>query len=147
MNDRDKIGFMGAVNSMMALYNLPAMDINTVRIWYSKLEKYEFKDVCKAFDIYSTKYTSAPSPADIIRLIPEPVQYTQLPAPKLTKDENKAYADKMLETIEKVAKPTTDMKAWAKRIIANPKNYPEIARRFAKEALESPNVRIQMEKA
>jgi hypothetical protein len=142
MNDRDKIGFMGAVNSMMALYNLPAMDINTVRIWYSKLEKYEFKDVCKAFDIYTTKYSTAPNPADIIRLMPEPVQFTQLPAPKLSKQENKEYSDKMLKAIEKAPKPTTDMKAWAKRIIKNPKDYPEISLRFAKEALESRNVRI-----
>jgi hypothetical protein len=142
MNDRDKIGFMGAVNSMMALYNLPAMDINTVRIWYSKLEKYEFKDVCKAFDIYTTKYSTAPNPADIIRLMPEPVQFTQLPAPKLSKQENKEYSDKMLKAIEEAPKPTTDMKAWAKRIIKNPKDYPEISLRFAKEALESRNVRI-----
>ena len=142
MNDRDKIGFMGAVNSMMALYNLPAMDINTVRIWYSKLEKYEFKEVCKALDTYTTKYSTAPNPADIIRMIPEPVQYTQLPSPKLSKEENKQYSDKMLEAIEKAPKPTTDMKAWAKRIIKNPKDYPEISLRFAKEALESRNVGI-----
>ena len=142
MNDRDKIGFMGAVNSMMALYNLPAMDINTVRIWYSKLEKYEFKEVCKALDTYTTKYSTAPNPADIIRMMPEPVQYTQLPPPKLSKEENKQYSDKMLEAIEKAPKPTTDMKAWAKRIIKNPKDYPEISLRFAKEALESRNVGI-----
>jgi outer membrane protein assembly factor BamD (BamD/ComL family) len=142
MNDRDKIGFMGAINSMMILYNVPALDINTVKIWYSKLEQFEFQDICKAFDTYTNKYSTSPSPADIIRLLPQPTQFTQLPAPKLDKAANKKHSDDMVEYVAKTITPKTDYKAWAKRIIANPKNYPAISLRFANDALAAKNVPI-----
>ena len=44
--------------------------------------------------------------------------------------------------IEKAPKPTTDPKAWAKKIIANPKNYPSISLKTAKEALSIRDVRV-----
>jgi DNA-binding ferritin-like protein (Dps family) len=49
---------------------------------------------------------------------------------------NKEYADNLVKAInEQIYEDKKDWKAWAKRIMANPKNYPAISLEFAKEAL------------
>jgi hypothetical protein len=142
MIEQDKRNFMNMINSVMNIYGEPNVELNMMRIWFAKLQQFDFVAVCKAFDSHTSKSTYAPTPADIIRLCPISTEYTKLPAPKMPKEESKVFSEKLLEAVEKAPKPTTDPKAWAKRIIANPKNYPDISLRFAKEALAARNVRV-----
>jgi hypothetical protein len=43
--------------------------------------------------------------------------------------------DKIATVISQTLKPKTDYKAWAKRILANPQNFPAQSVAYAKEAL------------
>ena len=142
MLEQDKRNFMNMINSVMNIYGEPNVELDMMRIWFGKLKQFEFSILCKAFDTHTSKSTFAPTPADIIRLCPVPTEFTKLSPPKMAKGESKEFSEKMLDVIEKVSKPTTDPKAWAKQIVSNPKNYPDISLRFAKEALAARNVRI-----
>ena len=83
-----------------------------------------------------------PTVFDILQLCREkPIEFVQLQAPKLNNQQNKAQADKMLAMIQERMpeedKKLKDMRAWAHRIIANPKNYPAISLKTAKEAINA----------
>ena len=59
-------------------------------------------------------------------------------APKLSKEQNHKYSHEVLKFMaEQDNNKPKDMRAWAKRIIANPKNYPPISLKFAKEAINA----------
>lgn len=52
-------------------------------------------------------------------------------------EKDKAGLKKIDKFVEENTKSKTDYKAWAKRIVANPKNFPDQSLIFAKEALAS----------
>ena len=140
MTDNDKIGFMDMMNTVATLYSKQKFDKDTLKVWYYKLERFDFLTVAKAFDAYVNQYAIMPTPADIIKICKQaPVEFTKLSAPKLSQIENKFHADKLLaeaqKRMPKEEKKLKDMRAWAHRIIANPKNYPAISLQFAEEAL------------
>lgn len=145
MTDKDKSNFMKLINSIMEMYSQPEVELSLMRVWFAKLQEFDFQTVCKAFDVYTSKNTSAPTPIDIIKLCPRPTQFTAIAAPKMAVEESKKHSDQVMQMISKTIEPSTDYKAWAKRILQNPKNYPAISIRFAKEALELRN-ELQMEK-
>ena len=140
MTNDDKMGFMDMMNTVATLYSKQKFDKDTLKVWYFKLERFDFLTVAKAFDSYVNQYAIMPTPADIIKICKQaPVEFTKLSAPKLSQIENKFHADKLLaeaqKRMPKEEKKLKDMRAWAHRIIANPKNYPAISLQFAEEAL------------
>ena len=139
MIEQDKIGFKQMMNTVTSLYQKQPLDIDTLRIWFHKLEKFEFNEVTKAFDKWVDTSKFMPTPADILTLAKEkPIQYMALQAPKLTKEQNHKYSHEVLKFIaEQENNKPKDMRGWAKRIIANPKNYPAISLKFAKEAIHA----------
>jgi hypothetical protein len=62
--------------------------------------------------------------------------YTALPAPN-NKETNKAFADNVVKFISEHTAPKADYKAWAKRILANPQNFPDSSLTAAKEAMKA----------
>lgn len=125
------------MNIVMTTYRQPKMTREMLIVWWSKLAKHDFDVVRTAFDGWLDSAKFAPTPADILELCkPKVTIYARLPSP-LNIAENKRHADELKETINKMTKPKTDMKAWAKKIIANPGNYPDISLRFAQEALHA----------
>jgi hypothetical protein len=58
----------------------------------------------------------------------------QLPH-KRNPEVSKEGLDKIATVISQTLKPKTDYKAWAKRILANPQNFPDQSVAYAKEAL------------
>jgi hypothetical protein len=58
--------------------------------------------------------------------------YKALPKPKLSDEQVNEIHNKLA----KFTSPKRDYKAWAKKILDNPSQYPDISVRFAKEALE-----------
>ncbi len=142
MTQDDKIGFKSMMDTLTTLYQRPPLDIDTIRVWFAKLEKYDFSVVTKAFDKHVDGSKFMPTVFDILQLCREkPIEFAQLQAPKLNNQQNKAQADKLLAMIhEKMPiedKKLKDMRAWAHRIIANPKNYPAISLKTAKEAISA----------
>jgi hypothetical protein len=142
MTDQDKIGFMDMMNTVATLYSKQKFDKDTLKVWYFKLERYDFFTVAKAFDAYVNQYSIMPTPADIIKFCKQStIEFTRLSAPKLSQIENKFHADKLLAEAQKrmptEEKKLKDMRAWAYRIIANPKKYPAISLQFAEQALRT----------
>lgn len=54
--------------TVMALYYKPSLDRDTLRVWWQKLEKYDFNTVSKAFSTFTDSPNKPPTPADIIEL-------------------------------------------------------------------------------
>jgi len=135
MIDKDKKPFMLMMRIVCNSYDNKEFDIETLRYWFSKLEKYEFETVSKAFDDWVDSSKHMPTVKDIIELCkPKPTIFARLPSP-LAKAENHRHAMEVKEAVEKMTQPKRDMKAWARKIIANPSAYPDISLRYAREAL------------
>jgi hypothetical protein len=135
LTEDQKGQFRDAMNLMMQTYNRAKPDADMLRLWWGKLEKYEIAEVFKAFDVWIDTKTVAPTPAEIIDLCRHRVTI----APRLNSPVNIEHNRKQMEEVKReVAKflePKEDPKAWAKKILANPKQYPDISVRFAQEAL------------
>jgi hypothetical protein len=141
MTLEDKISFKSMMDTLASIYQKQPLDQNTLRVWFYKLEKFEFSIVTKAFDKHIDNSKFFPSIFDILQLCREkPIEFARLEAPKLSKEANAVYAanvNKFVQDIKSEDKKLKDMRAWAHRIIANPKNYPPISLEFAKEAIHA----------
>ncbi len=61
--------------------------------------------------------------------------YTALPPPN-NKETNKAFADNVVDYVSEHTEKS-DKRAWIKRILSNPKNFPDIALKYAQEATKA----------
>ena len=141
MQEKDKISFKSMMDTLASIYQKQPLDQNTLRVWFYKLEKFEFNIVTKAFDKHIDNSKFFPSIFDILQLCREkPIEFARLEAPKLSKEVNAVYAanvNRFVKDNKIEDKKLKDMRAWAHRIIANPKNYPAISLEFAKEAIHA----------
>ena len=141
MTLEDKISFKSMMDTLASIYQKQPLDQNTLRVWFYKLEKFEFSIVTKAFDKHIDNSKFFPSIFDILQLCREkPIEFARLEAPKLSKEANAVYAanvNRFVQDNKSEDKKLKDMRAWAHRIIANPKNYPAISLEFAKEAINA----------
>ena len=141
MNYNDKINFKSMMDTLTTLYQKQPLDQDTLRVWFAKLERFEFNVVTKAFDKHIDNSKFFPSIFDILQLCREkPIEFARLEAPKLSKQANAVYAanvNRFVQDNKIEDKKLKDMRAWAHRIIANPKNYPPISLEFAKEAINA----------
>ena len=135
MNDADKVAFKDMLIAVFSIYNKPQPEKEMLRIWWHKLERFDFNTVGRAFDKWTDIPNKLPQPADIVSLCrPHDEVYKALPAP-VNKIANKTHADEIVKFIENVGNVTKDTRDWAHKIIANPKRYPDISYRIAREAL------------
>ena len=141
MTLNDKISFKSMMDTLASVYQKQPLDQDTLRVWFYKLEKFEFSIVTKAFNKHIDNSKFFPSIFDILQLCREkPIEFARLEAPKLSKEANAAYAanvNRFVQDNKIEDKKLKDMRAWAHRIIANPKNYPSISLEFAKEAIHA----------
>lgn len=138
MLEEDKAKFKNMLDTVMALYGKQSPDKDSIRVWWSKLSKYDFDIVSRAFNNYVEKYKIMPNVASIIDLCKVNPIRDYVPLPKYKSDPNKVQENrnKFNEAMMKFkAMPKPEPKAWAKKIMANPGHYPELSVRFAKEAL------------
>jgi len=116
-------------------YGRNGADRETLRYWFDKLIAHDFETVSHAFDEWIKSQKDLPTVSDIIKLCQHKVTiYARLPSP-LAHESNERHAAEVVAYVAKNIKPERDYKAWAKKIIANPKNYPDISFRLATEAL------------
>ena len=135
MIDTDKRPFADMINAVFSIYNKQPPEKEMLRIWWHKLERFEFSAVGRAFDKWTDTPNKLPQPADIVQICkPREAEYYALPAP-VSYAENKQQVEKLNKFIAEKLKPKTDYHAWAKRILRNPKNFPETSVMAAREVL------------
>lgn len=133
MIDSDKLAFKEMINAVFTIYGKPLPEKELLRIWWHKLERYDFNQVGRAFDHWTDSPNKLPQPADIIQLCkPREAEYHALPAP-VSYAENKENVDKLNKFIADKLKPKTNYRSWVTRILDNPQNFPEFAVQAAQE--------------
>ena len=135
LNDADKKNFVVMMNIVQSNYGRKPLDKDALRYWFNKLEKHELQKVSKAFDMWIDSQDDLPTVHNILSLLQSHVTIHQRLASPLRIEENRKQIAELKGKIDELISPKTDYKAWARKIIANPQNYPDISLRYAKEAL------------
>ena len=94
-------------------------DMSVERIKNALLHNYEYAPSCDQFKAQCKTSSLVP------------VDYKALPKPTITDEQHQIIHEKL----SAFTSNKRDYKAWAHKIIANPKAYPDISLRLAKEAL------------
>lgn len=132
MNDTDKKDFASIMRVTWQTFGRNEPDKETMRYWFSKLESHELREVGNAFDNWIIHSKQLPTVKDILDLLkPKQQDFKALPRPQISEEK----VNEIHEKLAQFTSPKRDMKAWAKKILDNPKAYPDISVRFAKEAL------------
>ena len=113
------------------------LDKDTMRYWFDKLSKHEFLAVENAFDEWIKSQKELPTVSDILKLCQHKVSiHARLPSP-LAKEDSRQHSAEVMDYVAKNIKPKRDYRAWARKIIANPKAYPDISFKIATEAINA----------
>jgi hypothetical protein len=138
MTDDDKKDFALMMRVTWQSYGRNPPDKETMKFWFEKLAEHSVKVVGNAFDKWIiTNADDLPSFKNIADLCkPNPTIFARLPSP-LAQADNKRHVDELVELLSQNVISKTDYRAWAHKIIANPKNYPDISLRIAKEAVNA----------
>lgn len=140
MIDAEKIGFRDMLHSVTTIYSRPDLDRETLRVWWMKLDEYDFNVVSKAFDSWVDKNKYMPTIFDIVSLCKlfKPKEYIKMLPRNPTPYQIEHNKEKAKELMAKVVLKPTDPKAWAKRILerqAKGEYKFELGIKFAREAL------------
>lgn len=85
MIDDHKVQFKQMMMAVTTLYGKPELNQELLRVWWHKLERFEFKMVAEAFDAWTNDSKRMPTPADIIelcRMAQNRVFHAKLPRPQ-----------------------------------------------------------------
>ena len=102
MISQEKQAFWNMMNVCAELYKRPALSKEAVAIWWSKLDKYEFNVVTKAFNKWTDTSSHMPTPHDIIELCKPVPQFTHKLVHKVPDEiraENRAKLQKMMHDL------------------------------------------------
>ena len=138
-NSVETNNFKDMMDSITTIYSKPALDKNTMRIWWEKLKGFEFKVVSKSFDDWVNGNQYMPTVFDIVSLCKasKPKEYIKMLPRNPTPYQIEHNKEKAKELISKIEIKPTDPKAWAKRILerhAKGEYKLEIGVKFAREA-------------
>jgi hypothetical protein len=123
------------IDAVFTIYGKQQPDKEILRIWWHKLERFDFNIVSRAFDLYTDTPNKLPQPADIIQMCkPRESEYHALPAPVATA-ETKANIERMNKLIKEKIKPKQDFRAWTERILNNPHLFPDTSVEIAKSVM------------
>jgi hypothetical protein len=137
--EADKAEFRRMLNAVMVIYYKPMLTNDALRVWWGKLEQYEFDEVTKAFDAFTNniqQIPTPPTPADIKNLCQHKVTIHARLASPLSQEANQRHSNEVMAYVAKNIKPITDRRQWAKDLISGKKisNW-DGAIAFAHEAL------------
>ena len=132
--------FKSMLNSLTSIYSRPELDRETLRVWWMKLDEYNFSVVSKSFDSWVDKNKFMPTIFDIVSLckLSKPKEYIKMFPRNPTPYQIEHNKEKAKELISKIELKPTDPKAWAKKILERQTkgNYKfELGIKFAREAL------------
>jgi hypothetical protein len=135
MIESDKKAFKNMIDAVFTIYGKQQPDKEILRIWWHKLQRFEFNIVSRAFDIWTDTPNKLPQPADIIQMCkPRESEYHALPAPVATA-ETKANIERMNKLIKEKIKPKENFRAWTERILNNPHLFPDTSVEIAKSVM------------
>ena len=141
MIETQKKGFKDMMNTIASIYSKHEPTQDTLRVWWAKLEKYEFMDVSRAFDDWVNRNKYMPTIADVLETLKanQPKDFVKALPRHFTEEEIKNNHDRMKKTVQEISsKPSLDPKAWARKIVNDfdkGKYKSEIGVKFAREAL------------
>jgi hypothetical protein len=140
--DNEKKGFKDMMNTIALIYSKPEPTQDTLRVWWAKLNQYEFMQVSQAFDSWVDKNKYMPNIADILETIKmqQPKEFIKMLPRNPTPYEIEHNKQKANELLSKIELKPTDPKAWAHKIIdlhSQGKYKLEIGVKFAREALKN----------
>jgi hypothetical protein len=116
-------------------YGRNLLESETIRYWFDNLATHEFNVISNAFDEWLKNQKELPTINEIIKLCKHKVTiHARLHSP-LAIESNKHHADNVVAYVAKNIKPERDKRAWARKILNNPKNYPDVSFKLATEAL------------
>ncbi len=132
--------FKSMLNSLTSIYSRPELDRETLRVWWMKLDDYDFNVVSKAFDSWVDKNKFMPTIFDIVSLckLSKPKEYIKMLPKNPTPYEIEHNKEKAKELISKIKLKPTDPKGWAVDILYRHSigEYKlDIGVKFAREAL------------
>lgn len=111
------------------------VDKPTKQYWFGKLQKYPLGSVANSFDNWLTSSKELPTINDIVKGCAPKDDFVKALPHKRDPEVSKEGLDKIAKVIQDNIQPKIDYKAWAKRILANPKYFPDYSVKCAKEAL------------
>ena len=105
--------FKSMLNSLTSIYSRPELDRETLRVWWMKLDDYDFNVVSKAFDSWVDKNKFMPTIFDIVSLckLSKPKEYIKMLPKNPTPYEILHNKEKAKELISKVVLKPTDPNA------------------------------------
>jgi hypothetical protein len=139
--ETQKKGFKDMMNTIASIYSKPEPTQDTLRVWWAKLEKYEFMEVSHAFDDWVNRNKYMPTIADVLETLRanQPKDFVKALPRHFTEEEIRNNHDRMKRTVQEISsKPSLDPKAWARKIVNDfdkGKYKSEIGVKFAREAL------------
>jgi hypothetical protein len=142
MIDSDRQNFKRMMNALMIIYYKPELSNDALRVWWGKLENYEFEAISKAIDDYTNSDVKMPPlPADILKLCQHKVTIHARLASPLSQESNQAHAKEVVQYVAEHIKAPIDRRQWARDLVSGKKksNW-DGAINFAKEALKMPLV-------
>jgi hypothetical protein len=139
LTEDQKPAFRQMMNMVFTSLNKPKPENDTLRLWWSKLERYEIEVVMRSLDNWIDTKQFPPAPADIIELCRHKVTiHSRLPSPLKT-EENKAHAAEIKVLAATVGAMKRDGKEWARKILKRVENgdrsVHDIVVKYAREAL------------
>lgn len=112
-----------------------AVDKTTKQYWFGKLQHLSLGDVTQAFDSWLMTSSELPTLQDIIKQCRPKEDFYKAIGKVRDEEIDKAGLKEIENFVSANLKPKRDKRAWAKKILANPKDYPYISVKFAKESL------------
>lgn len=134
-NEAEK--FKSMVTVLHQAFQRREPDRELLRLWWVKLAKFDINDIAMAMDSWIDSQDKMVTIHELMELCKPKVTIHARIASPLNIEANKRHADKLMATVNKLISPQRDHKAWARKILANPHGRPEIAIRFAKEAINA----------
>jgi hypothetical protein len=104
--------------------------------WSQELADFDGADIRWALEALRTIYVDFPPTLfQFAALCRDGRRSRMQSVPKLMPPPNKAAVDRMAQQVSEVGTGKRDPKAWARKIVERPGNYPPISLAFAREAL------------
>lgn len=140
MTEDQKSAFKQMMNILMESVHKPRPSNDMLRLWWSKLERYEMQDVCKAFDTWIDTKTHAPTLADIIDLCRHKVTILPRLSSPLNIESNRKHAAEVKAQLNSFVREESNRTGfgWAEKIFKRHESgeiLPNISLAYAEKVL------------
>jgi hypothetical protein len=104
MIDLEKAKFKAMMKALTSLYNKQELDQEMLRIWWHKLNRFDFVVVNKSFDAWLDTNKRMPTPADILEIcrLHESKNIPVMIGRKFTQEQKEANHRKLQEMLSKL---------------------------------------------